>query len=287
MPEKFISVPVTDLDGNNLPTTLANTILHSTPNFTGLVNGVGRRAFVLQNPSPSFTPIGAAAVSVLGNYNSVLNGGGVYLGTGYITLHSLASSGSARKVFVFMGAAIGGGLVPDPTGIECDIAGQTTSLEHGTAAGINRLKGGWVYSATVPAGTSGAIRVRNTVNEWSNVSAFIVEAPSAATLGAPTEVNDIAQNGSADISQTAAAGSYIVVWAQSRREDGAETGATSWSANVEEEVAFQFTNYPNGGVEASYGIVKNVSAGTVTITASRSGETGNQIDIWRSYEITV
>lgn len=56
MAEKFITVPAGDLDGNFLPTTLANAQLHATTSLTGLTNGQAYRTFVLQNPSPAFTP---------------------------------------------------------------------------------------------------------------------------------------------------------------------------------------------------------------------------------------
>ena len=67
MTEKFISFPQTDLDGNNLPNALTNALLHATPSLTGLANGVGRRAFVLQNPSPLFIPSAGAPELLLNN----------------------------------------------------------------------------------------------------------------------------------------------------------------------------------------------------------------------------
>lgn len=56
MAEKFITIPTADLDGDNLPTTLSNAILHGTTSLSGLTNNTDYRAFVLANPSPVFTP---------------------------------------------------------------------------------------------------------------------------------------------------------------------------------------------------------------------------------------
>lgn len=66
MPEKFLSIPVTDLDVNDLPTVLTNGLLHDTTSLSGLPNDVARVAFVLQNPSPEFTPVAPPSFYVQG-----------------------------------------------------------------------------------------------------------------------------------------------------------------------------------------------------------------------------
>lgn len=60
MANKFFTVPEADTDANDLPTTLANAILHPTAELAGMANGTGRIAFVIRNPSAVFTPIAPA-----------------------------------------------------------------------------------------------------------------------------------------------------------------------------------------------------------------------------------
>jgi hypothetical protein len=60
MPEKFLTIPTSSLDGNNLPNNLTGAVLSATTSVTGLTNAQAYRTFVLQNPSPSFTPAAAS-----------------------------------------------------------------------------------------------------------------------------------------------------------------------------------------------------------------------------------
>lgn len=133
-----MTIPASDLDGDDLPTTLANAILHNTTAMTGLTNDVTYRAFVLARPSDEFTPEAVPLPAATGGTETVIEQGGDYyrvltlLENGNI---EVTSPGTFDLLLVGAGgpggAATFGGMGGGSAG---DVIAQPIYLEVGTYA---------------------------------------------------------------------------------------------------------------------------------------------------------
>jgi hypothetical protein len=265
MPEKFISFPVADLDGNNLPTTLANALLHSTTSLTGLTNGVARRAFVLQNPSPSFTPSGGVTYTLgaVSNLGTRANGA---------TLFSVTSDASARKMILEMTQQ---GDVPDSITFN-GVTNSTPILNVGS--GFSKAL---VYVFDVPSGVSGAVTINRAGGDNLGVRVRYGFVPSTATIETPVSQNASANNATLDVSQTVAAGSVLLVGRFTEDNPGANTRALNWSGRTD-DTTYSASNFTYWQFSRKSGL----SAGTETITSTNSGESGSFDKTLYSIEIS-
>jgi hypothetical protein len=162
--------------------------------------------------------------------------------------------------------------------------GAITGTTHYTSA--DRLKGAHVYVISVPASTSGDLRlVRTSAESNRNMrrpSWQIGEIPNSHTLEAPVIVQDRALNTGANVSQSVAEGAGVIV---SAVHAGAQAGrVVTWSSPAE-SVFYLRTDDGVMAATHSFGYIPTVSAGTQTLTTTVSGETTNQVDLTYSIEI--
>ena len=269
MPEKFISFPVSDLDGNNLPTTLTNALLHATTSLTGLTNGVARRVFVLQNPSPSFTPAAAAASYTLGavsNVGTVANGG---------TLFTVTSDASVRKMiveFFWDGTAFA-----DPQSLTFN--GVTNTTPHLNLTSL--VDSARVYIFDVPSGVGGAVTVNRSGGDTASIKLRYGFTPSTATIETAVSAQTSTNNATTDVSQTVGAGSTLLAGLLLEAGAGDANRTFNWTgATVDRTLV---NNNPHWWAFARK---SGLSAGTETITSTGSAESGSNGKTMYSIEIS-
>jgi hypothetical protein len=268
MPEKFISFPVSDLDGNNLPNTLTNALLHATTSLTGLTNGVARRVFVLQNPSPSFTPAAAGVTYTLGATPSYL-GGSTADGA---TLFSVSSSGSARKLIVeiMWESNVFDSLTFD------GVTNSTPILSIGPD--FCRIR---VYVFDVAGGVSGAVTINRAGGVTNAIRLRYGFVESTATVGTPVSQVTATNNATVDASQAVAAGSVVLVGHLMAENTGAATRTLNWTGSSN-DAAWTLNNF----MRWQFARKTISSGGTETITSTNTGEAGSSDKALYSIEIT-
>jgi hypothetical protein len=162
--------------------------------------------------------------------------------------------------------------------------GAITGTTHYTSD--SRTRGAFVYVISVPANTSGELRlVRTSAESNRNMrrpSWQIGEIPNSYTLETAVVVLDRALNTGANVSQSVAEGAGVIVGAV-HSGDVAERVVT-WSSPVESVFYLRSGDGVNGATH-SHGYIPTVSAGTQTLTTAVSGEATNQVDLTYSIEI--
>jgi hypothetical protein len=162
--------------------------------------------------------------------------------------------------------------------------GELTGTTHYTSG--DRLKGAHVHVISVPANTSGELRLLRTSAESQRAmrrpSWQIGEIPNNYTLEAPVVVLDRALNTGANVSQAVAEGAGVLVGAVHKLANAARV--VTWSSPVE-SVSYLRTDDGVNAATHSFGYISSVSAGTQTLTTTVSGETTNDVDLTYSIEI--
>ncbi len=158
MPEKFLTIPASSLDGNNLPNNLTGAVLSATTSVTGLTNGVAYRTFVLQNPSPEYTPT-APGISYIGSADS---GASSATSSKTFTGVSIGAADANRTVIVCIAACLPGAGGTNDTFSSVTIGG-ISATKRVVATGGDFLKLA-IYTATVTSGTTADIVVTFTEN---------------------------------------------------------------------------------------------------------------------------
>lgn len=264
MPEKFISFPVSDLDGNNLPNTLSNALLHGTTSLTGLTNGTARRVFVLQNPSPSFTPTAAGPTFTeiaTGSSNTDLADGA----TQDFTVN-LSGVGAGGTLYLAYSVRSGTGGTPawtlDGVSMPTFTVGSDESRTPNQGDRFQHV--GLVRVARSSVGSGASTTLRMTASSGHEAIAWKLIKVDGA--GADTDVTNNPTINTSPVNlnlTTAAGGGGIVVMAALDTNPAFSAGATILGAAVAETGTHV--------TRLAVGTFTGASAGTRTVTGTGTG----------------